>query len=81
MPSVIVRHFETLFFVMMNRTEKCPTFCAIFHLHFRVFKKYLKATTVNFCKTNTLMVCINKLFCASILLSSDKMDRHFTICT
>ena len=36
---------------------------------------------MNFCKTNTLMVCINQLFCASILLSSDKMDRQFTICT
>ena len=52
-----------------------------FSLTFSGFEKYLKTTMVNFCKTNALMVCINQLFCASILLSSDKMDREFTICT
>ena len=45
------------------------------------FKKYLNTTTVNFCKTNTLMVCINWLLCASVLLSSDRMDTQFAICT
>ena len=45
-----------------------------FSLTFSGLNFFLNTTPVNFCKTITLMVCINQLFCASILLSTDKMD-------
>ena len=37
-----IRQEKSLFFVVMNMTEKFPTFGAIFHLHFQVFKNIKK---------------------------------------
>ena len=42
--------WNCLFFVMMNMTEKCPTFGAIFHLHFQILKNILKQSWQIFAK-------------------------------
>ena len=73
MAIVIVRHFETVyFFVMMNMTERCPTFGVIFHLHFQAFKNTIKKKTLNFCKNkyfdgvhtiNMQSTCFAKIHC------------------
>ena len=69
MPAVIFRHFETLFFVMMNMTEKCPTVGAIFHLHFQVLKNILKKNHSEFLQNKyfdgvhkSVVFCIHTAF-------------------
>ena len=50
MPIVIVRHLKQKIFLMMNMTEKCSTFGAVFHLHFQVLKYVKKQPQQNFAK-------------------------------